>query len=268
MDTMLTRVTKKNNANKAAEKVTKGHSEASEAGDSRDQRQETPSAEKTLLGGLDAIRGFIETTSQVVQQATKILEEEIGAGILTAKQIEDSLINVKALRAANAESVIHRFRKDAHEAMDILVDVVGSAVNYAEKMSKRAVSFSISGSAEKATRQKTARQESGLAPYLKVPGVLKSGQSIQVPMTLENGSDALTEKLRFFSTDLISSAGGRIPARQLSFKPPILTIKPHGSGTILVRLKIPSGTKPGLYSGLVQSSQMDQLCAVLAVQVG
>jgi len=260
---MLTRVTKKNNANKAAEKVTKGHSEASEAGDSRDQRQETPSAEKTLLGGLDAIRGFIETTSQVVQQATKILEEEIGAGILTAKQIEDSLINVKALRAANAESVIHRFRKDAHEAMDILVDVVGSAVNYAEKMSKRAVSFSISGSAEK-----TARQESGLAPYLKVPGVLKSGQSIQVPMTLENGSDALTEKLRFFSTDLISSAGGRIPARQLSFKPPILTIKPHGSGTILVRLKIPSGTKPGLYSGLVQSSQMDQLCAVLAVQVG
>jgi hypothetical protein len=36
---------------------------------------------------------------------------------------------------------------------------------------------------------------------------------------------------------------------------------------VVVQLKIPAGAKPGLYSGLVQSSKADQLRAVLAVQV-
>jgi len=259
---MATRATDKGKGKKATGKMGRGGRGAPGGQAPKSERQESRETGKTLLGGLDAVRGFAETTSRVVRQAAAILEEEIAAGILAAKQVEESLINVKALRAGNAESVIHRFRKDAHDVVDILVDVVGSAVNYAEDMSKRAVSFRVSGNPDKA-----ARQESGPAPFLKVPGVLKSGQSVQVPMTLENSGDAPTESLRFLSTDLMSPAGGRIPARQLAFKPAALTIKPRGRETVLVQLKIPSGTKPGLYSGLIQSSQMDQLCAVLAVQV-
>jgi uncharacterized membrane protein len=86
-------------------------------------------------------------------------------------------------------------------------------------------------------------------------------------MTLENSGDAPTEPLRFLSTDLLSPAGGRIPAKQIEFKPAALTIKPGGRETVVVQLKIPSGVKPGLYSGLIQSSKMDQLRAVLAVEV-
>jgi len=158
--------------------------------------------------------------------------------------------------------VIHRFRKDAHEVVDILVDVVGAAVNYAEEMSKRAVSFRVSGGPGR-----EARQEPGSAPFLKVPGVLKSGQSVQVPMTLENSGEAPTETMRFLSTDLLNPAGGRIPASQIAFKPAALTIKPGGRETVVVQLKIPAGSKPGLYSGLIQSSRADHLRAVLAVEV-
>lgn len=259
---MATRATDKGKGKKATGKTGRGGRRAPGGQALKSERPESRETGKTLVGGLDALKGFAETTSRVVRQAASILEEEIAAGIVAARQVEESLINVKALRTGKADSVIHRFRKDAHEVVDILIDVVGSAVNYAEDMSKRAVSFRVSGNPNRAERQ-----ESGTAPFLKVPGVLKSGQSVQVPMTLENSGDAPTEPLRFLSTDLLSPAGGRIPAKQIEFKPAALTIKPGGRETVVVQLKIPSGVKPGLYSGLIQSSRMDQLRAVLAVEV-
>jgi len=256
---MATRATDKGKGKKAAEKATRGGRSAPEP---KGEKQEGRGSGKTLLGGLDAVRGFAETTSRVVRQAASILEEEIAAGIVAARQVEESLINVKALRAGNADSVIHRFRKDAHEVVDILVDLVGTAAQYAEEMSKRAVSFRVSGNPGRAERQ-----EAESAPYLKVPGVLKPGQSAQAPMTLENSGSAPTEPMRFVSTDLVSPSGGVIPARQIAFKPAALTIQPGGRGTVVVQLKIPAGAKPGLYSGLVQSSRADRLRAVLAVEV-
>ena len=256
---MATRATDKGKGKKASGKAARGGRGGAAP---KGEKQEGRESGKTLLGGLDAVRGFAETTSRVVRQAASILEEEIAAGIVAARQVEESLINVKALRAANADSVIHRFRKDAHEVVDILVDLIGTAAKYAEEMRKRAVSFRVSGNPGR-----PERQESDSAPYLKVPGVLKSGQSVHVPMTLENSGNAPTEPMRFLSTDLVSPSGGIIPARQIAFKPAALTIQPGGRGTVVVQLKIPAGAKPGLYSGLVQSSRTDRLRAVLAVEV-
>jgi hypothetical protein len=59
----------------------------------------------------------------------------------------------------NADSVIHRFRKDAHEIVDILVDLVGTAAKYAEEMGKRAVSFRVSGTrADLSSRNRIPRR--------------------------------------------------------------------------------------------------------------
>jgi len=259
---MATRAADRTKGKKAPGRTARGGGRPAGGGAPKGERPQAGEAGKTLLGGLDAVRGFAETTSRVVRQAASILEEEIAAGIVAARQVEENLLNVKALRAGGADSVIHRFRKDAHEVVDILVDVVGAAVNYAEEMSKRAVSFRVSGNPGRA-----AQQEPGSAPFLKVPGVLKSGQSVEVPMTLENSGEAPTEPMRFLSTDLLNPAGGRIPASQIAFKPAALTIKPGGRETVVVQLRIPAGSKPGLYSGLIQSSRADHLRAVLAVEV-
>ena len=63
----------------------------------------------------------------VVARAASILEEEIAAGVVAAKNVESRFVDVKASRSGKPEEVLPRFRRDAHEVVDILMDLVNVA---------------------------------------------------------------------------------------------------------------------------------------------
>src|SRR6516165_8801662 len=54
----------------------------------------------------EILKRFAESTSRVVQQAAYILEEEIAAGIVAAKQIEARLVDVDELRSEESNEVV------------------------------------------------------------------------------------------------------------------------------------------------------------------
>jgi hypothetical protein len=88
------------------------------------------------------LQGFAETTSRVVQQAASILEEEIAAGIVAARQIEGRFVSIEQLRGGKPEEVMQRLRRDAHDVLDILVDLVHVTVRAAQTLAQRVVRVS------------------------------------------------------------------------------------------------------------------------------
>src|SRR5215212_6615812 len=85
---------------------------------SESARRESPQVDiKTLTG----------TTSRIVEQAAAILEEEIAAGVAAAKRMEERHVNVSELDSERPDEVLKRFRHDAQEVVDILINLASMA---------------------------------------------------------------------------------------------------------------------------------------------
>jgi hypothetical protein len=212
-------------------------------------------------GRASPFQDFAQATSRVVQQAASILEEEIAAGIIAAKRVEDRFVNVEQLRSGKPDEVMQRLRRDAHDVLDIFVDMVHVAVREAQNLVQRVVSIRTTPDGDKRPDRAAA------VPSLTLPHPLAPGQSGEVPLSLENDSDAPTAEFSLRCSDLMSATGARIPMNHVSFEPGSLVIPPHQSTQVVVAVAVPAGATPGLYTGLVVAAKLDHLRAVLMVQV-
>ncbi len=209
-----------------------------------------------------SLKDITETTSHVVMRAASILEEEIAKGIIAAKEMEGKFVNIEKTRARDPEEVIQRFRRDAHDVIDIFIDLVSAASTRAGQMVQTTIN---TGGGSRTGKGETAAADK--VPTLTMPLPVKAGESSQVEMTLENDSDKATDEFGFYASDLLSAAGDRIAAGQVTFKPSSLVIGPKKSEKVIVIVKAPKGTPPGGYSGLIQATNLNQLRAVLVVRI-
>ncbi len=209
----------------------------------------------------EALRGLAQTTSEVVQKAASILEEEIAAGILAAKQVEQRFLNVQELRERDGERVTPRFRRDAHEVVDIFIDLVESGMQSLGGLARRVVTI-------RPGNRRKAPTAQGNIPNIRSSGPVRAGETVEVKIVLDNESDGEIEEFRFQSSDLVSAASGeRIASECVVFRPSQVVIPPNGSAEVTVSVAVPAATPPGLYSGLIQATRMDQLRAVLTIEV-
>jgi len=207
------------------------------------------------------LKDLPKTASHIVFKAASILEEELAAGIAAAKDVEERFIDVTKARSASSNELLQKFREHVHAAVDIGVDLVYAASKSATKISEGAVSFTGSGSSK--AKEAPVKQS---VPAVSISGAT-AGNSSSTEMTLENGSDKPTDEFRFYVSDLISSSGTRIPASSVRFEPGSMVIKPRQSGKVLIVIAVPKGTSPGTYSGLIQATNLDQLRALLNINV-
>ena len=71
------------------------------------------------------LKQFGESSSDMIQKAALILEEEVAAGIVAAKEIERSMREEGDVRSAEFDDIVQRMRRDAHD----VVDIIGTQVN-------------------------------------------------------------------------------------------------------------------------------------------
>ncbi len=90
--------------------------------------------QKERLHLLMAAQDFSGTTSKIVSQAANILETEIAAGIQAFKKTEKQVLNSEKFRYEKPDEVMQRFRRDAHEVVDIFIDIVGVSLKNMEKV--------------------------------------------------------------------------------------------------------------------------------------
>jgi hypothetical protein len=223
----------------------------------------TASKQKERLQLMMAAQDFSGTTSKIVSQAANILETEISAGIQAFRKTEKQVINSEKFRYERPDEVMQRFRRDAHEVVDIFIDIVGVSLKNMEKVTNTMVITNpVAAKSKTAEKAPAAKQ-----PTISLPNALKAGETSEIPISLENSSDVQTEEFKLYSTDLISDSGERIPASALKFLPPALTIEPHKTEKIVVSITVPSDTRPGTYCGLVLAANMNQLRSEIVINV-
>jgi hypothetical protein len=226
----------------------------------------TPPVAGTATNGT-GLSGLVGSASQIVLKAVGILEEEIARGIVTAKQVEEKLTDVPKIRSGKVtdnhqfNDLFVRFRKDAHEILDIIVDVVSVTVHGAGKISSQLIKIGTE------TKSDPAPVPTQQVPLIQVPGDMKAGEQKEFPVTLEN-DDATSEKIiTFVNTPLTNAAGEQLSADALVFNPNPLTIPPASKATAMVKINVPATAKAGSYTCFIQAKDMESLKATLLLKV-
>lgn len=233
-------------------------------------------ANVAATAAMDASRRAIEATPTIVLKAASIIEEEVAMGIGAAKRIEQRFLDVETLRAQNPDHVMSKFRKDAHDAIDIILDIVTAAATTVGDRAGRMVNVTASrlvttnGGPFAATRGTPGSAEAASTKLatVRMPGKVAPGQIAELMMSLENESDSATAEFTLHSSELVSSSGERIAASAVTFEPATLAVGPRAAGTVAVRVHVPSSAAPGSYEGLVRATQLGGLRAMLILDVG
>lgn len=210
----------------------------------------------------DIMNGFATSSSHVVLKAASILEEEIAAGIIAAKEVEKKFINVKKIRSRPNDEIIQRFRRDSHEIVDILLDLLDVSLRHAGGVAKSIIN--VRGWASPMKKEEGPSRE---IPVLNMPAALAPGATGTISMLFENSQNTATGIFKVVCTDLLSSRGGTIPASNISFSPATIDIGPRAQQEIGITVHVPAEAKSDAYSGLIQATNIEQLRAILVVTV-
>lgn len=217
--------------------------------------------QKTYGDFLGAYKSFSETTSKVVQQAASILESELASTIRIASQAENKFPQVEKYRAEKPDEVMQRFRRDAHEVVDIFIDVVGATLKSVPNLED------LTAIREGNVTVKPVQVTSSQRSLIMAPQPVKAGQSAEIQISFENSRDVETEEFKLYSTDLISNSGERLPSGLVRFTPLSLKIGPKMTEQVTVTIAVPQDTKPDTYSGLVLASNFAQLRSEIVIKV-
>ncbi|HAL81281.1 MAG TPA: hypothetical protein DCO83_02805 [Mucilaginibacter sp.] len=216
---------------------------------------------------VNGLSGLVGSASQIVLKAVGILEEEIARGIVTAKQVEEKLTDVPKIRSGKITDNVQfndlfvRFRKDAHEILDIIVDVVSATVQGAGKISSQLIKIGTE------TKNEPVPVPAQQVPLIQVPGDMKAGEQKEFPITLENDDNTTEKIITFINTPLISPSGEQLYAGTLVFNPNPLTIPPGSKATAIVKIDIPANAKTGSYTCFIQAKDLESLKATLLLKV-
>lgn len=211
----------------------------------------------------DVYKGFTKTSINVIQKAASILEEEVAAGIIAAKKVEEHFVDTNKLRYGRPEEVMSRLRLDAHEVVDIVIDLVNVAMKSMYNISQNVVRIRSSSS-----KTRSENIVSGQLPVITTSQPIKAGYSCEIPLSLENSGDEPTEEFNLYCTELVSASGERILANQISFAPSSLKIDLHNTEKVMITINVPEETKPDVYSGLVSATNLSQVRSIIIIQVG
>ena len=217
-------------------------------------------AQKTYGDFMGAYKSVTETSTKVVRQAAMILEEEIAQGIKIAQQTENRVPQMDKFRSEKPDEVMQRFRRDAHEVVDIFIDVVGATLKAIPNVADPNV-LNVGNVAVKPV------VVAPVTPVIKAPVAVKAGMSVDVQISFENTNSTKTEEFSIFCTDLVSSTGDRLPSKAIKFTPSTVKIAPQKSTQITVTVAIPLETKPGTYSGLVLASNVAEFRSEISIKV-
>ncbi len=254
------------------------------------------SQKKTKFTAEDFLNGMkpdamFSDAQNLISSAVNVLEEEIAAGILAAKNIEKDVIDVDDIRS-DPNDLFNRIRRDTHEAVDLFMDAftaISKQLNDLAALNKTANTGSqaeaggkntnrngaaprqnpqTSGTAESTRRSKTTQSETENGGVILLSGgrPLKPGESVDLQFSLlEDGKTA--GKIAFRKTNLIGVDDLVIHSRALKITPPKLTLQPNVEEQVNVRVSIPKNAAAGHYNSFITATSEQNIRIVLDIEV-
>jgi hypothetical protein len=84
------------------------------------RRTAAKSAGERRTGKARRFAQFGEATSQIVKEAAALLDDEVAAGVVAAKQMQDRFKREQRLDPSDFQDSMQRFQNDAHEVVTLL----------------------------------------------------------------------------------------------------------------------------------------------------
>lgn len=212
---------------------------------------------------MEGLNTIIDNTSKIVLKAANILEEEIAKGIIAAKQVEGKLTDVSKLHSNNQDELLTRFRKDAHDIIDLLVDFTTIALKNVRNVSSQFISIKQESGGTTVSQTESSQQ----IPLIKVPKELIPGEIYEMPITLENDNGKESKSIQFENSAFSGPADYQMPVDAISFIPNPLLLPPGDKGIVTVKVAVPAEAREGSYSCLVQAKNMTNLKATLFLRI-
>ena len=200
----------------------------------------------------------INNAQRILTSAVDVLEEEIAAGILAAKKLEKKVINVDELRNAAPEELMSRIRRDAHDAVDLLLDAITALSNQITSLTESA----------NGAKTKAAKRAAVEIPVVQNDIPAKPGQRVEIPVLITNHSTEKAMQVELVKSELIGPLGAKITTRSIDITPKSFMLVPEEAKEVLIKILIPSTSKPGSYSGLFQDINNPKMKTVVTIEVG
>ena len=109
---------------------------------------------------------------------------------------------------------------------------------------------------------------SGTLPSAEPPELSGPGDTVTTSVRLRNDSTDATQPFELTPADLMSPDGERIPASAVEVGRGTQVVPGGGTATVVVTVSVPADTKPGVYSGRLDSAGVAVGNAQVVVQVG
>ncbi len=212
-------------------------------------------------GIFDMSERAVAAATNIAATAANVVEKELALGIKAASFIERRLLDVDDLRSDDSNGMMHRFRRSAHEALDIAVDLIAIATKPFADQPGDLVDIRTE------SLQGEPGANAGYVPVLDVPGPLKPGQSGEVVMSISNETGSPSGEFALESSDIVSSAGDRIANGRVYFNPPTLSVSTEANSEVVVGVEVPEDQPSGTYEGLLRAPGVEQFRALIRVRV-
>jgi hypothetical protein len=201
--------------------------------------------------------------TRLVERAATVLEEELANGIVAAQHVGNRFTKRESLRESSEQQLFFRFRRDAHEIVDMLMDVIGATADRVGGVAARVVRIGGSqGSSPTAIRNGVER-----LPVLEPEITIAKGETAVIPMTIENDGREPTETFSLVCSSLVGETGEQLGTDAVTFDPPSLTLAPGESASVSITVSVAPDAARGVYSGIVQATKLDNVRAVLIVTI-
>jgi hypothetical protein len=183
---------------------------------------------------------------------------------VAAKRVESRVINVRQIRERSSDDLMVRFRRDAHEVVDIMMDLLTVAVESAGALADRSLSVRTT------TSTATSLTPRGLSldiPVVSSHGPVHPGGNARFSLSLEGEGGKASGPLEFQCSDLVSTDGARLSAETIEFSPVPVVLPASGTARLDVTVPVPATASPGQYSGLLQARNKQNVRAVVTAEV-
>jgi hypothetical protein len=188
-----------------------------------------------------------QQAATIVSEAAAILDEEMARGVLAARGANQP----PYARGSDPTNAVLR---QVHELVDNVAQIWPGVLGASARRPDASMAASTGGDHE-------------ALPHLKPASVLRPGQRGTVSMMLCNKEDRPV-RLAPVSTDLIGSSGGRISSGLVEFAPGEIHLAPEQEREVHGRIAVPPEAAPGRYVGLLVVTGVDDLRALITIEVG
>jgi len=93
-----------------------------------------PAADRSMV---TLVGELASGSSETIKRAAAILEEELAAGVVAARQVEKKLSGTATKQPSDTDQTVSRLRKDAHDLVDIFMDSLAAASRSLDETASR-----------------------------------------------------------------------------------------------------------------------------------